>query len=240
MTKNNKILLGVLIVCVFIFIGIIAGISIFIHKYSKYDMKMGESPDLYIVYGANLGSSAIPGITAPLTNTNPNTQHALDDANMKSAPSQKTKAVEGIFSLVLPDQMLTDVHFTTQSIAGLVVSKEVFDAYEENNSSGVKKVFLPSFKAAILNTKMIAMVYNSAKQSEGKKNNAYDKFEAFKKENGVAQNAAIRVAYSDLSCIDYVPVDISYEQIGKMFGLVKLSPAAGATEQKASAPLTKK
>jgi len=210
MTRNNKIVLGIFIVCGLVVIGIITGVSIFFHKYSKYDMKMGEAPDLYIVYGANLGTSPVPGITS--TNVNPNAQGG------DALPYQNAKSVEGIFTLILPNDNLTDIHFSTQNIAGLLLSKEAFDAYEIGDTD-VKKVFLPSFKAAILNTKMIALLYHSAKQAEGKKNNAFNKFEAFKKENGVAPNAAIRIAYSNLSCVDYVPANISYEEIGKIFGL---------------------
>jgi len=187
MTRNSKILLGVFIVCGLVLTGIIACISVFVHKYSKYDMKMGEAPDLYIVHGT----------------------------------SQSAKGIEGIFNLVLPDANLTDIHFSAKSVTGLLLSKEAFDSYEEDADAGIKKVFLPGFKAAILNAKMIAMLYNSAKQAEGRADNAYHKFEEFKKENGVAPNAAIRIAYSDLTCIDYVPVDISYEEIGKIFGLTR-------------------
>jgi hypothetical protein len=171
-------------------------------------MKMGESPDLYIICadGANLSSGSIQGV--------------LNEGNARVSDSDE-KMVKGIFSLILPDDSALDVRFSSQNISGLVLSKAAFDAYDDNGGV-VKKIFLPSFKAAILDVKMIAMLYNSAKQSEGKKNNVYAKFEAFKKENGVAPNAAIRVAYSDLSCIDYAPVDISYEKIGEIFGLTKI------------------
>jgi hypothetical protein len=205
MIKGNKIVLAIIAFCCIIFIGGVATVSFFISKYSKYDMKMGESPDLYIVCaaGANLSSASIQGAFSEETDL-------------------QEKAVKGIFSLILPDDSGLDVRFSTQNISGIVLSKAAFDAYDDNGGA-VKKIFLPGFKAAILDAKMIAMLYNSAKQSEGKPNNAYAKFETFKKENGVAPNAAVRVAYSDLSCIDYVPVDISYERIGEIFGLTKLA-----------------
>jgi hypothetical protein len=213
MMKGNKIVVIIIAACLLIFAGVVITASVLIGKYNKYDMKMGEAPDLYIVYAvdANLSGSSVKDDAS-----------RQDAANLFGIPGEEK--VIGIFSLVFPDDSAADVHFSPQNIAGLALSKEAFDAYD-NSGGSVKKAYLPAFKAAILNAKVLAMLRNSAKQSEGNKNNAYYKFEEFKKENGVAANAAIRIAYPDLSCIDYVPADISYEEIGEIFGLVKAEEA---------------
>jgi hypothetical protein len=196
----------IVIAAVFLFIAS-ALITSFYRAVMSYEMSVSDVSELYIMYAVNMGTSSDKSVVLP---------SSKDD-------------ILGGFNLLFPSGE-TDVVFEPADVTGFIVSKEFFNSYNPEEENGqMQKAELDNFKAAVLKMGIFAAARAATKQADGKKNNAYDAFEAFKKENGVQPNATLRVFYSNLTSVDYVPISISYEELGALFGLSKQQPeAAGA------------
>jgi hypothetical protein len=203
MKTRTKIIAGIA-AAFFLFIAVAVFIG-FYKSLMRYEMGVLEVPELYIMYGVNMSSSSEKKVVLP---------QAKDD-------------IRGAFRFLFPEQE-TGVKFVPADITGFVVSRSFFDSYNPQEENGeFQKASLSNFKAAVLQTGIFGAARAAAKQSKGNKNNAYDAFEAFKKENEIKPNATLRVVYSNLTSVDYVPVSISYDELGDLFGLVKERIEAG-------------